>query len=660
MHSVVPKPNYLTAITLTITSYISLSSLILSFFSLLLLRRLGVGKFSSLLCVFAGYVIWIFRYSGDLYANYLAYALMFAFAYFYINVLEGKKWNGILCGIILSLMFFVHEQTAYITVVIAALSFFLQFGYNRKKWRVIGFPMILWVFTTCVVLLPFLSFALTAPNYLGIFSTILGPVEERYGSFATASALLTQKISLDNWNILTSRVLLSGFPNLVGYCLVLFGIILTRLSFRKRCFGTAWILLQSWAFVLLAGIAICSVPILTGTPHAFSTYVWRLALLIPIPLLLGQLVDLASFSQPFRIRVISRTLRFPHIRIGRNELRLIKTGILMTVAILSLNLSIQYKFYYSGSPKPSEQTIEDALAIHRIFGYGNRSVIIYVQSNDGRKVEWISALTGMRVFYGRSVLDLYLGIVDDELNNDIVYKVWTRLLKKACLFGNVSGVRIITAETFAVLDPIESELISKNIPNPNGSQIYVFKEVEKEYAQMLYELQTRLYDVNVILGQSLNGENDFWKVYRGAGGKWDAIITKGESPTQAYKITVINNGSYFIRLYHTFENPMNFTSSEYLRLIIHCQLENKLSKTFMLSLGSDVIAGGASLKRGDYTFTCVSGEKKLVLVPLKSLRLEGEFNLSAVKQLILYLDRDDVIGEVVISEITLLAIGPQD
>jgi hypothetical protein len=168
-------------------------------------------------------------------------------------------------------------------------------------------------------------------------------------------------------------------------------------------------------------------------------------------------------------------------------------------------------------------------------------------------------------------------------------------------------------------------------------------------------LSNQLYNADIIVGQQLNGKDDFWKVYRTPGAKvgHEATINRGETPTQAYKIT-LTRGNYYIRLYHIFDKPQNFSSYKYLRLIIYCQVQNGGSKNFMLSVASDMIGGGESLNRGEYTFTCASGEKKVVLIPLSNLKQEGELNISAVTQIIFYLDRDQIIANVTISEITLI------
>lgn len=657
LYSAISKLQYLVGITFTIIIYILLSSFIFSLFSLLLLRKLGIGKFSSILSVSAGYVIWIFRFSGDLYAQYLAYALMYAFAYFYINSLEGKERDGVVSGIILSLIFFIHEQSAYIIVLVATISFLLYLVYNKGKWQRARFPVVLCFLTTCVILLPFLFLAINDSGYLGIFSTMVGPVEERYGSFATTSSYLSQKISLNDYDILASKQLLSGFPNIFGYCLILLGIILISPRFNKKCCNSTWALLQSWSIVLIAGMLMGSMLILIRAPNILSTAVWRLGLLMPIPLLLGTLVNFAStFNGSLLIRIIIKTTRTAYIQtVNYKLIKLIAICILMIATILSLNSSIQYMFYYSGSPKPSEFTIEDALAIRSIFGYGNRSVIVYVQNNDGRKVEWISALTGMNIFYGRNILDLYLGKVDEQLSGDVVYRAWTHVLQKAGLFGNISRATIVTAETFGTLGPLETELISQRIDVSNGSRIYIFRYINRENVSILYELSNQLYNADIIVGQQLNGKDDFWKVYRIPGAKvgHEATINRGETPTQAYKIT-LTRGNYYIRLYHIFDKPQNFSSYKYLRLIIYCQVQNGGSKNFMLSVASDMIGGGESLNRGEYTFTCASGEKKVVLIPLSNLKQEGELNISAVTQIIFYLDRDQTIANVTISEITLI------
>ena len=659
LYLVVPKGDYLAAITLTTAAYVTLSSFLLSVFSLLLLRKLNVGKLGAFLCVLCGYVIWIFSYLGDLYANFLAFALMFAFAYFYTDALDGAKRDGVFCGIILAVMFFVHEETAYVTIAIAVLSLMLRLAHNKGKWSKGWLPVIISLSTACVILLPFLFLAFNDANYLGIFSTIIGPVQARYGNFATLSSSLAKPIAVDDYNIAAARVALSGFPNILKLTLIIFGIVVAGLNMRRKPPTSASIILYSWLFVVLLCITVGSIPIIIGTPNAISTYVWRFALLIPSPLLLGLLVESPSaFNRPFLLRIKGKLRYFAHVGIDKKDLKSIGTGILITIVALSLNVSIQYKFLYSGSPQPSESTINDTLALREMFGYGNKSVVLYVQNNDERKIEWITAITGISVFYGSSIWDLYLGIFDEQLSNDVVYMASTNVLQKEGVFGNVGNLTIVTAETFASLTPLESEMVAQTISNPGGSQIKIFRTISKDYANTMYIHSQKLYDPNTVIGDPLDFGNEFWKAYLGLGPRharagWGCNVTiaKGDSLIQSY-IFNLTEGDYYIRLYHIFESPRNFTSSKYLRLIIYCNLQDSTSKQLGLQLGSDVIAGGASLDRGDYTFTCISGQKSVVFVPLGNLEILGNFDLSYVNQLIFRLDQDIVRGEITISEIT--------
>jgi hypothetical protein len=651
LYLVIPVPDYLTRITFTIVAYNSLSSFLLGFFSFLLLRELGVERITASLCVIGSYVTWIFRY-GDIYANYFAYALMFALAYFYLNF-KKNNWYGALGGIIVVMIFLTHEPTAYIATIIIALSTILLRVYCKNELKSIRFPTILMLFTASIILLPFIFLALNDVGYLGVFSTFLGPVEERYGITSLPISLF-KKISSDNWDIAMLKPTLSGSPHIIGYILTLLGLVLTRIAFRRKHFSHVLILLQSWCFILLTGILIGSIPSLFGEPFTLSGFVWRLAYLMPYPLLLGSVAITPIMLPPATTVIISPSWK---IHFNRREISFILLALIALMTFLNFNISIQYAYYYSDTPRPSESVINDALAIRNIFGYGNRSVILYVQNNEGRKIEWISAITGMNIFYGKNILDLYLGKLDETLYNDIIYVVKIRYLIKTGLFGNITkNVKIVTSESFAILHPPESELVSQMISVRGGSRIYIFREVDKELINNLLAL----YNTSNLLGQPLNNGESFWGIYRGGGGRWDVNISKTESATQRYKVTLIEKGegNYYIRLYHIFEKPIDLSLYQYIRIIVSCNLQNGDSKTIHFTLSSANIPGaGGTGYNSIFTFTCVSGERKTVLIPLRDLKREPGFNISSVKQFIISLDADKSIGDITISDITIIPLG---
>jgi len=477
---------------------------------------------------------------------------MFALAYFYINF-KKNKWYGALGGIIIAMIFLTHEPTAYITTIIFTLSTILLQVYCRNKLKSIRFPIILMLFTTSIILLPFIFLALNDASYLGVFSTFLGPVEERYG-VPSLTARLVKEISYDNWDILMLKPILSGSPHVIGYIFGLLGLVLTHILFRKKHFSHALILIQSWCFILLTGIVIGSIPSLFGKPCTLSTFVWRLTYLMPYPLLLGS-VAIMPIMLPSAITITIIPNWKMHF--NREKLSSILLALIALMTILNFNISIQYTYYYSGTPRPSKMVINDALAIRNIFGYGNQSVILYVQSNEGRKIEWISAITGMNIFYGKNIFDLYLGKLDEaSYNSDIIYMVTTRNLIKKGLFGNITkNVKIVTSESFAILDPLESELVSQIIPVQGGSRIYIFREVDKELINKIL----KLHDINNLLGQPLNNEKILLEIYSNSEDQWDVNISKTESATQYYKVALIKgeNHNYYIGFLSAKENCSN-------------------------------------------------------------------------------------------------------
>jgi len=132
-----------------------------------------------------------------------------------------------------------------------------------------------------------------------------------------------------------------------------------------------------------------------------------------------------------------------------------------------------------------------------------------------------------------------------------------------------------------------------------------------------------------------------WQIYLAKGGYNNATLISSDGNFSL----ILVGGSYFVRLYQIFSPALNISSRDFLAIHVWSRA-NKQLLVGLSSQDNPVISGGTTNDYALYSFSLQPGWQYLLIDLSNPGSAKGLFTSASIAQIILYLDRDYVSGQV--------------
>ena len=327
--------------------------------------------------------------------------------------------------------------------------------------------------------------------------------------------------------------------------------------------------------------------------------------------------------------------------------RILRFTLLAVLVLSGIIFPIEFrKQYESSTVAPSQRYFEELMRIRDLFGYGNQSDVIFVRydlSSSTRLAEWTLAITGVPIYVGTSPLYYLANRTETSLLKDSVYVGQTNNLVIHHLFGRP----LILSDLLSA--PTTLELINSTIIVPG---LFVSKLARTE-ALALFSLNDAIVNGNPLPptpGVSIGRMNTMsWQIYLAKGGFNNATLTQSNG---SFSIS-LTAGEYFVRLYDIFSPALNLTSED----IIAIHLWSAVNKQLLVGLSSQdnpLLPGGTTADYAFYSSQLHPGWQYELIGFRDNSSFTGNFAPSSIVQMILYLERDQVIDQIISDGVYLL------